>query len=610
MPATDDKTLPLSVKNTGFLLDRMGEDCHPLQFLRELTQNAIEAINKNGGKGEILWDVDWNMYELDGVYKLCIIDNGLGMTGPEMIEYINQLSSSGSEQSFTGNYGVGAKIAAATKNHHGVIYLSWKDGKGSMIHLWRNPKTGVYGLKQFHKESDGSYPHFLEVDDDIKPPQIKKNGTMVVLLGNSEKQNTLNPPEGTPVPSRWVAKYLNTRYFRFPKEVTIKCREGWTSPRTDHDRNKLRTVTGQEKYLNDHSKSSGKVELSNGVAHWWILNDSELDQDSSYINSFGHTAALYQDELFEMETGKARTARLQQFGIIFGYRQVVIYIEPVSRDDQKITTTTARTNLLINNEALPWEDWSIEFREHMPKELEDFVEEKAAASAGSDHTQSIRERLKSILDLFRLSRYKPTPRGSIQFDDESILRGGVPEPAGKSGSQKSGSSGSGGGGGGRAGGIYSAFEKKGGTPGEKVEPDNFPNVTWISTAKGNREPNYLEDRAAGFILDQNRLLINEDFRVFSDMILRHKKEHGNKDAFTEVIKEVVHAWFEQALVETVMGVQALQNSREWSIEDIKRATSEEALTAAILQRYHVNNVIRRELGAKLGKSRATALQEA
>ena len=39
-----DNTLPLSVGNTGFLLDRLGEDCHPLQFLRELTQNAVEAI--------------------------------------------------------------------------------------------------------------------------------------------------------------------------------------------------------------------------------------------------------------------------------------------------------------------------------------------------------------------------------------------------------------------------------------------------------------------------------------------------------------------------------------------------------------------------------------
>ena len=39
-----DATLPMTVANTGFMLDRLGQDCSPLQFLRELTQNAIEAI--------------------------------------------------------------------------------------------------------------------------------------------------------------------------------------------------------------------------------------------------------------------------------------------------------------------------------------------------------------------------------------------------------------------------------------------------------------------------------------------------------------------------------------------------------------------------------------
>ena len=96
----------------GFLLDRLGKDCHPLQFLRELTQNAIEAIERTGEEGQIVWDVEWNYFDLTGVYKLCIIDTGDGMTGLEMIKYINQLSSSLSEQSlslseqsFMGNYG-------------------------------------------------------------------------------------------------------------------------------------------------------------------------------------------------------------------------------------------------------------------------------------------------------------------------------------------------------------------------------------------------------------------------------------------------------------------------------------------------------------------------
>src|ERR1700730_13875299 len=102
--ATDGggKPLLMTVDKVSFLLDRLGQDCSPLQYLRELTQNAIEAVQRTGMRGEIIWDVDWISYDLGGgPMKVCILDNGDGMTGDEMIRFINQLSSSGSEQSFT-----------------------------------------------------------------------------------------------------------------------------------------------------------------------------------------------------------------------------------------------------------------------------------------------------------------------------------------------------------------------------------------------------------------------------------------------------------------------------------------------------------------------------
>ena len=63
----EEHFLAMSVRNIGFLLDRLGADCHPLQFLRELTQNSIEAIQRSGDPGEILWDLDWNTFELGRV---------------------------------------------------------------------------------------------------------------------------------------------------------------------------------------------------------------------------------------------------------------------------------------------------------------------------------------------------------------------------------------------------------------------------------------------------------------------------------------------------------------------------------------------------------------
>src|SRR3954463_4310084 len=84
-------TLEMKVANMTFMLERLAQDCAPLQFVRELTQNAIDSINAlDSQHGEIRWDVDWtrkNLGTSEG-YKLAIIDTGIGMTGPEMVDYI------------------------------------------------------------------------------------------------------------------------------------------------------------------------------------------------------------------------------------------------------------------------------------------------------------------------------------------------------------------------------------------------------------------------------------------------------------------------------------------------------------------------------------------
>lgn len=599
--SSSEKTYPLRVANTGFLLDRLGEDCHPLQFLRELTQNAIEAILRTSEKkGDIIWDVDWNSFDLDdtGAYKLSVIDTGDGMTGEEMVKYINQLSSSLAEQSLTGNYGFGAKIAAATRNRHGLIYLSWKKGLGSMIHLWRDPETGQYGLRQF-AQPDGGWAHFVEVEDAVKPAVIPEHGTMVVLLGNAPDADTMAPPAGAAAPSRWISKYLNSRYYDIPAEITLKAREGWTFDRSDKDRNVLRTITGQREYLAKHAADSGNVSLSGATAHWWILKDEPaITQNSGFVESSGHVAALYHNELYESAAGRSGMAKLQQFGVLFGHRQVVIYVEPVSEDGKTITTNTARTQLLINNEPLPWTDWASEFRAAMPKPIQRLIEEKAAASSASDHSQSIRERLKQILDLYKVTRYRPTSSGTLKVDEDSMARGG--EPRSGTGGSVSTSSRSGTKGG-QAGGVYAVFTKPDGVPGERIRPEVFPKVDWVTVKDRTREPGDFEDRAARYIPELNHLLINADFRAFNDMIDKWCRELPATPGTFETVTNAVRGWFEQSLVETVIGVQALRSSREWTVENVEKALSDEALTAAVMPRYHVYNSVKREIGSKLGK---------
>jgi hypothetical protein len=609
------KPLPMTVFKVGFLLDRLGRDCSPLQYLRELSQNAIEAVQRTGSPGHITWDVDWTSFDLGGgPMKLCIVDTGDGMTGEEMIRFINQLSSSGSEQSFTGNYGMGAKIAAATKNAAGVIYQSWKDGEGSMVQLEKNPESGEYGLRQWELK-DGTYSYYLPLDDAVKPEEISSHGTKVILMGVQKTDSTIAPPPDAPSPSRWISKYLNTRYFQFPTGLTIRAREGWDSPRTDKDRNVLRTISGQKLYLDQHAVTSGVETLAEVKVHWWILKEEPaISNNSGFIESAGHVAALYQNELYDRATARAGTAMLQRFGILFGYRFVVLYLEPLPSKGHSLTTNTARTTLLLNGEKLPWDDWAYEFRERMPKRLADFVHEKASAVTEKDHMSTIKDRLKNVMDLYKVSRYRPAPEGVYLSDDSSAVRVGR---APFSGAKSEGGGGVGQGVGavskgqrdGEVGNIYHLFEKKGGTASEKTVADPFPVVKWVSIKNGGRTADDgMEDKAASFISGQNTLFVNADFRVFTDMISRlcKDKDAGSGPVLRDAVEEIVHQWFEQALVETVIGIQQLRGSKEWGPEEIERALSSEALTSSVMQRYHVYIACRRELGARFGKLTSSA----
>ncbi len=596
------RTSRMGVANVGFMVDRLGQDCHPLQYLRELTQNAIEAMDGKGG--EVVWDVDWNTYDLTGNYKLSIIDTGIGMTGDEMLKYINQLSSSTHEQSMDGNYGVGAKVAAATRNHAGMVYLSWKDDQGWMTHLWRDSEIDEYGARRFELD-DGTFPDYLKISEDLKPKQIKDHGTAVVLLGNDEDENTMEPAADSGVEGRqrWITKYLNTRYFRFPENVEVRVREGYDAPRNDSRRNFLRKVSGMEQFLKDETEWYGQVPLTDAVAHVWIFAERpERTKVGDMFATTGHVAALYGDELYEMKTGRAGAALLQQFGIIFGYGRVVIYVEP-QNGTAKIASNTARTQLLRNGEPLPWADWAAEFRdEKMPQEIKDLMERIASASTSHDHQQAIRERLKQIRDLFKVSRYRRARTGPIEVSEDA--------PGGSTATQnrKKRKKGPGpGGGGGRAGSVYALFADDG-DAGEAVpNPDPIPITKWVSVADGTREPADLEDRAAKYHPEQNLLLINADFRVFVDMVNRWAKQYDDVPGAREVAEEVVHEWFEQALVETVVGAQALSGSAQWPGEDLGRVWSEEGLTAAVLQRYHVDVNVKRTMGAKLGSLKKEAV---
>lgn len=597
MSADSRDTLPMSVADMTFMVNKLGEDCSPLQYIRELTQNAIQAVQHLGGEpGDVIWDINWPHYDLDEVFKLCCIDTGVGMTGPEMVEYINKLSSSLHKQSSDGNFGVGAKIAAAPRNPHGIVYMSWKDGVGHMIHLWFDPEERVYGLKRWAK-NHGEF--WTPVSNDLKPEQIKNHGTVVVLLGKSDDHNTMDPPQDTPMRSRWILRYLNTRYFRFPTAVTVRAREGWEIPRPD-SHNFLRVVEGQGAWLDRKAVSKGEVELAGARAHWWILSET-ADKDSGHYAPGGHVAAVYQNELYEMAYGRGGMARLQAFGVIFGPDRVVIYVQPNSTAEQPVVPNIARTQLIVGGQPLDWSAWAAEFREKMPTEISELQEQIGEQAGDHDYKKAISERLKQIKDLLRFMRYRPAKDGGAAIDPTASIPGGISASSSRSPTDEDRVPGNKGG---RAGDLYALFAESSPLEAEPVDAITEPIVIWVSAEKGTRSPPDLDDRAAKFLLQQNKLIINGDFRVFADMTERWARLYTHIPGAKGTVKQTVEEWFQQQLVEAVVSAQALKRTGTWSLDELSRLWSEEALTAAVLPRWHIDQSIKRQLGHRLGSLKA------
>ncbi len=599
------KSVKMKVNNVSFMIERLGKDCGPLQFLRELTQNSLESIQRNGNKGSIFWDVDWNYFDLTGIKKLSICDNGDGMSATDMVNLMGQLSSSGSEQSLTKNYGIGAKISTMSRNTAGVQYQSWKNSEGFMINLRK--EEDEYALQQY-RLANGDFYAWFPLRDEVKPKSISEHGTKVTLLGNNESEDTMQAPEGAQSPSRWVSKYLNSRYYIIPESVKIYAREGWDFPREDKDRNTLRQIIGQKSYLDKHSQDNGLVQVKGALIRWWILKDEPaIKNNSGYIESAGHVAAIYQNELFNQCTGKKGIQMLQNFGVLFGGRRVIIYVEPESKSRDQLVTNTARTALLLNDSELPWSDWQIEFNAKMPEILQKFVEEQGKNATTKDRSKTVREKLSTVMHLYKVSRYRPNENGASFADPNAQItmnlfdisnsdekdqsqekenRDTINFPV----SEKD-----------KAGNVYSLYEKKDGVRATETKADNIPEVVWVSQKDGTRSSGEMEDRAACYVANSNTIKANSDFRIFKDLTNFLSKERGTKVKIQPIVEEQLRSCFDLSLVQAVMGIQQLKGSKEWGPDELDAALSEEALTATVMLRYHVIKDCRLSLQNKLGR---------
>lgn len=628
-------TKPMRVANIAFLLDRLAADTPPNQQIRELTQNAIEAIQRrrnvdDGFDGIIHWDVDWDHLQRTGNYKLCVIDNGDGMSPEQLTEYLNSLAvqGAGQTQSISQNFGVGAKITALYRNRYGLVYQSWREGKGAMVKLHRDDEAGVYGLARFQLPDGPDWAP--KIKDSVKPKMVDRSGTKVTLLGETEEENTCFPRQDSGAGMNWLIRYLTTRYFRLSDGIKLQVRvltrddEHWPTeePPSAEKTYNLQTIKGMKQLLDDHKPAaSGVVRLTTADAHWWLFDDpAKVSKEMSTRG--GRTCQVglvFQDEIYIQRVPPAARRILAAFGIVFGAEHLVIYIEPRENATMAVLADTARSRIIINGQDLEeanwWETWGAEFQEKLPREIRAKIEEimaRTETDPDGKKRERILERLKRIRELLRPTRYRRNP-GSPLMAQGTVTGGGTRTLGGTRETNDVGSIGGTRRTGGTASDDYLADLVE--SDGEPATPVNVkpqePEVKWVSLADRTRAEDELDDVAAEIVgepLDGTIIKANADFRGYRDVVAFFAKEFNptGDEAIHRKIVEYVREWMESQLLEVTMTVRNLANGRTWTRDEVERALSPHALTAVLLARFHIVERVKRSLSSDLTRPNTRA----
>src|SRR5687768_3655057 len=111
------RILPMQTAGTHHFIERTYREGSQYQWVRECLVNAIEAKAT-----KIEFGVEWQAVESKGIYRRVIADNGIGMTGEQMVGFFNTFGGSGKPIGGAHeNFGVGAKTSLMPWNHYGVV---------------------------------------------------------------------------------------------------------------------------------------------------------------------------------------------------------------------------------------------------------------------------------------------------------------------------------------------------------------------------------------------------------------------------------------------------------------------------------------------------------
>jgi hypothetical protein len=619
--------MKLAITGASHFVNRMFEACGPYQWAREFLKNSLEAEAKR-----VEFGIEWQATKKLGVYRRTIMDDGLGMDENELFKFFSTLGAGARKiGGIHDNFGVGAKIAALPWNADGVVVISYKHGKGSMIWIVLEEETAEYNLVEFDTGNGVATvisPRNIDEIDwaAIKPDWIKDHGTVIVLLGSQEHPDTIlgNPVAGEGA-IKGLSVYLNTRFWDLAGvdvrvvELRSEKKNQWPDrpdDREDSRRPNNRQIRGARHWLLDVTSSGGAladhgsaVLDSERVNVEWYLWEGDRPHIDSYAKRNGYIALRYKGELFQVTSNKVH---FRWFGVAESKVQqnLSLIIEPqlYQMNDGRwgVHPDQSRNRLIFTGNGekgidVPLSDWGLEFSERMPEAVLAAIRAARGERSGSIEDDEYRKRLQDkfgdrwTLKVFVKARQKNRePQPATVPDDGTVVEVIDPPDSPNNGGH---------------GGTRRKPKKTVkvlrtpvivGGPDEGVErrvPVDVPRFSLVG--KDEFEQPWHVASWSPNDPDGPTVLINAESPILQEVVQYHQSQYP--EVFAEDVQKIVHDVFgEVAACKVAHSQKLLRNVAKEELD--RNYRSEQALTIGLMGLLAEESLIAQRLG-RLGRKK-------
>ena len=400
---------PLNIYDKTFLISRLVQQAPRSTMIREFFKNAEEnAALEPSGKGEVkIYPVTIN-----GIRKLAFYNTGIGMDEADLRTATEISASLNKSMGLDGNFGIGAKVSGLAVSPFGIRYRSCKNGAVSQVEIGFDEEKKQYVRFAFELSGGQTDTVFDVTEAAMKEGKsVDIDWTEVVLMGVSEDHDTVAQPltKGETVDRCFIPSEIFRRFASFLPGVKLLVDTAMTKGGGKEETGRYRSVKTLDTLLVNDLKSEvvrcDEKKLSIRYIHDPKHSGSGHSTSSTRVPAVASNtfcALVHKGERYDYKTRRPWSAAAPNFGIPFGSK--VISIE-ILLDEKSASPNQYRDGLTNpeNRSPILAQDFDFWVRDLMPDWVKKIIQDNSPKS--HDNLEDLRSELQKLLDEFKI----PTP---------------------------------------------------------------------------------------------------------------------------------------------------------------------------------------------------------